>query len=161
VRILAATNRDLKLDVNRGLFREDLFYRLNVISLRVPPLRERPEDIPLLADRFWQELGGDGGGCPAELTQLFLRHTWPGNVRELRNRVERAIVLHDSDISAVRDGGVMRSYGEAREAALSAFERTFLTGLMARAKGNVSEAARLARMDRVYLGKLLRKHGLK
>jgi DNA-binding NtrC family response regulator len=162
-RIIAATNRDLKLDVNRGLFREDLFYRLNVISIRVPPLRERIEDVPMLAHHFWREISGDASGaCPDELVQLFIKHRWPGNVRELKNRVERALVLRRTDeLSGIRAEGVNATYGDAREAALSTFERGFLAELMARARGNVSEAARLAHMDRVYLTKLLRKHGMK
>ncbi len=162
VRIIAATNRDLKLDVNRGVFREDLFYRLNVISLRIPPLRERPEDIPPLAHHFWQKLSRDpSGACPDELMQLFLKHRWPGNVRELKNRVERAIVLRRTDELSGVDQSPDPSYADAREAALSTFERGFFTALLDRAKGNVSEAARLAQMDRVYLTKLLRKHGLR
>jgi len=160
-RVVAATNRDLKLDVNRGLFREDLFYRLNVIAVTVPPLRERPEDIPLLANMFWREVTGDAdGACPDELLRLFTVHLWPGNVRELRNRVERAVILRAAEITGVPapSGGSFRA---AKEAAVNAFERGFLTELLERTRGNVSEAARRADMDRVYLIKLLRKHRIK
>ena len=162
VRVIAATHRDLRVDVNQGLFREDLYYRLNVISLRVPALRERREDIPLLVDHFWSELGGDPArGCPDELLAQLVRHPWPGNVRELKNRVERAIVLGEDVVSEVRDRSEPRSYGDAREEALAAFEKAFLGRLIERARGNVSQAARLAKMDRVYLTKLLRKHDLR
>ncbi len=162
VRIIAATNRDLKREVNRGSFREDLFYRLNVISIRVPPLRERVEDIELLAERFWREFTGQAAGqLPIELLNAFLVHPWPGNVRELRNRVENAAVM--IGLEGGQGGGLTPaaehgSYRAAKAAANAAFERGFVSELLSRAKGNVSEAARLAQMDRVYLSKLVRKY---
>jgi transcriptional regulator with GAF, ATPase, and Fis domain len=161
VRIVAATNRDLKLEVNHGAFREDLYYRLCGFPILVPPLRERIDDIPLLADHFWSGFTGDpDGAVPADLLPELTAHRWPGNVRELRHRVEQLALLRPRDAP---DAGPPRKpgYREAKAIALEAFERGFLRDLLARAGGNVSEAARLATMDRVHLSKLLRKHGLR
>jgi two-component system, NtrC family, response regulator GlrR len=161
VRIIAATNRDLKLDVNRGLFREDLFHRLNVVHVRVPPLRERVEDIPLLAEAFWREVTGDAQATlPSGLSTTLVAQHWPGNVRELRNRVEQAALLERFGLERSDEGAAIRHYRSAKAAAIEAFERAFFTELLARAEGNVSEAARLASMDRVYLTKLLRRYRL-
>jgi two-component system response regulator GlrR len=157
VRIIAATNRDLFAEVNRGHFREDLFYRLNVATLQVPSLRERPEDIPLLAEAFRAQLTGDTGGTLSSSTLLSLTaRSWPGNVRELRNWIERFVVNSTLDESA--HNAVQATFGQAKQAAVDSFERQFLTELLLRAKNNVSEAARLAGMDRVYLSRLIRKH---
>src|SRR4029078_6964494 len=97
VRIIAATNRNLKEMVEQGTFREDLYYRLNVINIRVPPLRERKEDIPLLAEFFLQKASENNGGAKRMLTQRPLEklydYAWPGNVRELQNEMERLVVL--------------------------------------------------------------------
>jgi transcriptional regulator with GAF, ATPase, and Fis domain len=161
VRIIAATNRNLRVEVNNGAFREDLFYRLNAFPIEVPPLRERIDDIPMLADHFWRTFTGDHeGGVPPELLPELTGQRWPGNVRELRHRVEQLALLRTRepvpDVPPRRPG-----YREAKAAALDAFEVGFLNELLARAGGNVSEAARLASMDRVHLSKLLRKHGLR
>jgi DNA-binding NtrC family response regulator len=159
VRIIAATNRNLKEEINRGLFREDLYYRLNVIGITLPPLRERAEDIPLLAGRFWRELTGDEDAeLPDGLLETFLLHRWPGNVRELRNRVERAFASKTTEITGLHPEAP--TYRVAKDAAMAEFARSYLSGLMARAGGNVSEAARQAQMDRVHLIKLLRDHDL-
>jgi two-component system, NtrC family, response regulator GlrR len=168
VRIVAASNRDLKLAVNQGLFREDLFHRLNVVSVRVPPLRERMEDVPLLAEHFWRELTGDRHEqLPESLLSAFLAYHWPGNVRELRNKVERAALLvgAGSTTDAISGIGEVQldrpfPFRAAKAAAIEGFERVYLTALVERAGGNVSEAARLAAMDRVHLTRLLQKHGL-
>jgi two-component system response regulator AtoC len=100
VRIIAATSRDLLRDVKDGRFREDLFYRLNIIPVMLPPLRERPEDIPLLVQHFLRKHAGEGtvGDMAPEAMQLLLQYSWPGNVRELENLVERAVVLSDSNV---------------------------------------------------------------
>jgi transcriptional regulator with GAF, ATPase, and Fis domain len=169
VRIVAATNRDLKLAVNQGLFREDLFHRLNVVSIRVPPLRERMEDVPLLADQFWREQMSDPyEQLPEALLSAFLAYHWPGNVRELRNKVERAALLQRagrfthalSGIGEVEVGQPF-SFRDAKAAAVDSFERVYLAALVERAGGNVSEAARIAAMDRVHLWRLLQKHGIR
>jgi len=161
VRIIAATNRDLKLEVNDGGFREDLYYRLGGFPITVPPLRERVEDIQLLADHFWATFLGDPGSVvPAELLAELTAHRWPGNVRELRHRVEQLALTSPRD-SASAAPPRPPGYREAKARALDAFELAFLRDLLTRAGGNVSEGARLASMDRVHLSKLLRKHGLR
>ncbi|MCE9576549.1 MAG: sigma 54-interacting transcriptional regulator [Deltaproteobacteria bacterium] len=157
VRIVAATNRDLGREVNLGSFREDLFYRLSGFPVRVPPLRERIDDVPLLADHFWRVFTRDpDGAVPSSALPELAAHSWPGNVRELRHRVEQLALLRDPGAPAPVDGVI--SYREAKARALAAFEIAFLREAMARANGNVSEAARQVSMDRVYLSKLLRRH---
>jgi transcriptional regulator with GAF, ATPase, and Fis domain len=158
VRVIAATNRDLRVEVNRGSFRDDLYYRLSGFPIGVPPLRERPEDVPLLADHFWRLATGDAEGhLPVELLPELMQHSWPGNVRELRHRVEREALLGREKI----DRKPPRRYRDAKQLAVDAFEVGFLNELLARARGNVSEAARQADMDRVHLSKLLRRYGLR
>jgi transcriptional regulator with GAF, ATPase, and Fis domain len=157
LRVIAATHRDLKLDVNQHRFREDLFYRLNVVNVRIPPLRDRGDDVLLLAEHFWRIYRNDpSAALPPALGATLAGFDWPGNVRELRNRIERAAVLDRDDNDASAEP---RSFGEAKALAIEHFERAFVTSLVARAGGNVSEAARLASMDRMYLTKLLRKYG--
>ncbi|HXU72619.1 MAG TPA: sigma 54-interacting transcriptional regulator [Polyangia bacterium] len=168
VRILAATNRDLKVAVNQGLFREDLFHRINVVSIRVPPLRERMDDVPLLAEHLWREQTGDPHEVlPDALRSAFLAYHWPGNVRELRNKVERAAMLVRAGryTDALSGIGEVRldapfPFREAKAAAIESFERTYLKALLERARGNISEAARIAAMDRVHLTRLVQKHQL-
>jgi transcriptional regulator with GAF, ATPase, and Fis domain len=162
VRIVAATNRDLKLEVNRGGFREDLYYRLAGFPITVPPLRDRLEDIPLLADHFWRVFTDEGeAGVPTEILPELTQHRWPGNVRELRHRIEQLALLRDLEPQATAPARPPHGFREANARANDAFELGFLSDLMARAAGNVSEAARLGSMDRVHLSKLLRKHGLR
>jgi two-component system response regulator AtoC len=107
VRVIAATVRDLKHEVAEGRFREDLFYRLNVLQLRVPPLRERAEDIPLMVEHFIarnnERLGTDSRGLTPRALKVLMRYGWPGNVRELENIIERAGVLAESDMLDVQD----------------------------------------------------------
>jgi DNA-binding NtrC family response regulator len=172
VRVVAATNRDLREEVNAGSFRPDLYYRLAVVTLFTPPLRDRPEDVPLLLDHLLAEAGHDGTHeevfTPAQLDALK-GQSWPGNVRELRNFVEATIAT--GEVPEVRGaplaalgaaGGALElPYKEARAAVLRDFERDYLAALLARTSGNVSEAARVARMNRSYLIELLHKHGLR
>ena len=182
VRVVAATTRDLASEVARGAFREDLYFRLAVVSLRVPPLRSRTEDIPLLVRRL---LSAEGAGLdvpPALLTALR-SYDWPGNVRELRNVVERAVhfalaaggsTLQLADFPPrAQAAGAGRSgdgadddfdpsatYREARARFEADFERRYVAWLLARFDGNLSAAARGARMDRNHLTDLARRHGL-
>ncbi|RYZ05728.1 MAG: sigma 54-dependent Fis family transcriptional regulator [Myxococcales bacterium] len=174
VRVIAATSRDLRGEVNRGAFREDLYHRLAVVTLDVPPLRDRLGDVPLLAEHFFREAGGsqpfDSVFKPAVLEQMA-RHGWPGNVRELRHFVEAMVVMGElPEQTAVTPGSLglalpaellEKSYAQARGEVLSAFEQRYLSHLLTGARGNVSGAARRASMDRSYLIKLLEKHGLK
>jgi DNA-binding NtrC family response regulator len=175
VRILGATNRDLRSEVNRGVFREDLYYRLATVTLEVPPLRERKDDIPMLLEHFMREAGSTAPlerVFPSDVVEQLRRHRWPGNVRELRNVVEATLAMGElpqprstasGGQSVLVFGDDIRgmTYGKARSAVLDAFELDYLTHLMGTGKGSVSSAARLADMDRSYLIKLLQKHHLK
>jgi DNA-binding NtrC family response regulator len=169
VRVLAATHRDLRAEVNAGRFRADLYYRLAVAKILVPPLRERPDDIEPLVAHFVQRLTGvaELGPLAPALDQLKA-HPWSGNVRELRNVVEAALVMGELDLgtgaprpTSTAAPGAIDTYRDARAAALTRFEVDYLKTLIERADGNASEAARIARMDRPYLLTLLRKHGLR
>ena len=107
VRVVAATNRDLAVQVRKGAFREDLYHRLNVVALRTPPLRERPEDIPVLASYFVQKsatrIGRPIAGISPDAERTLIRYNWPGNVRELENAMERAVVLSETDWLQISD----------------------------------------------------------
>jgi DNA-binding NtrC family response regulator len=176
VRVVAATHRDLRSSVNGGTFRADLYYRLAVAKLELPPLRERTEDIAPLIRHFVREITGAADLGPfddatiAELT----RHPWSGNVRELRNVVEAAIAFGEVRVDGVSQPptvGVsdaknafsdeLPSYRDARAVALDTFERSYFRSLVARCGKNASLAARVAKMDRTHLAGLLRKHGLR
>jgi len=177
VRVVAATNRDLRRDVNRGAFRLDLYYRVAVVLLEIPPLRERAADLPLLVEHFLREAGASvdiGGLFDSATLRAMHVHSWPGNVRELRNAVEAALVTGAAPRldgiatgSALPAGDAVLSsvlglpYRAARAAVLDEFERRYLADLLARNGGNVRQAAREARMDRTYLHELLRRHGLR
>ncbi len=171
VRIVAATNRDLRAMVNRGEFREDLYYRLAVVRVRLPALRERPEDIPLLIRAFLAAFRA-GPDVVSRLTSVehlsaLARAAWPGNVRELRNAIEQSVVLdqlspaegeaHDAPTAV--DPGVL--YEEARRRALAEFERSYLALQLAAHGDNVSAAARAAGVGRVHFHRLLRRSGLR
>jgi len=172
VRCIAATNRELQREVEEGRFREDLYYRLNVVSLRVPSLRERMEDVPLLAQfflrRFAEKNHKDIKGFTPKAMDMFLRHSWPGNVRELENAVERSVILCMGDY--VSDGELPLALGqeEAQEAAapmeggrpLDEVEREAILATLDNAGGNKSEAARLLGISRVTLHKKLKKYGV-
>jgi DNA-binding NtrC family response regulator len=179
VRIVSATHRDLRGEVNDSRFRLDLFYRLAVVTIRIPPLRERKGDIPILVEHFLREAGHVGAVeevfSAAEMARL-IEHHWPGNIRELRNVVEAATVVgaREATLEAVstRAPGIARGqspepsavgslpYKEARRSLLDRFEREYISGLLARTGGNVRKAAREAGMDRSYLIDLVKRHGL-
>ena len=182
VRVMAATNRDLHREVNRGTFRADLYYRLNVVRLRVPSLRERRDDVPLLVAHFYRQLTGrDDEGPPAELLASLLRQDWPGNVRELRGAVERAVLLAEAGLDDLLDPAPgpaaetasvppapgadepfpAHSFRADKERAVAAWERWFVTELVRRHDGNLTRAARAARMDRNHLRELLHRHGVR
>ncbi len=165
IRLIAATNRDLRLEINKGRFRSDLYYRLNTIRLRVPPLRERREDIPLLVAHYYDEMGA--GEPPASVIADFARHDWPGNVRELRAAVERAVLLGDPMVwqgiseDAPPPPAANESFRAAKERAVAQWERDYVRGLIAQHQGNISRAARSVRMDRNHLRELMVRHGIK
>jgi DNA-binding NtrC family response regulator len=177
VRVLAATNRDLVREVNRGAFREDLYYRLAVVRVRVPPLRERAEDIPLLVEHFVREaLDGDEAKTKEVIAGIsvanwkgLMSHPWPGNVRELRNFIERTLAVSGGVEAEMAppvgapptvDGSVdlSRPFIEAREALLGRFEKSYLEAMLARHGGNISRAARAAGLDRMHFKRLLARH---
>jgi len=168
VRVVAATNRDLRAEVNAGRFRADLYFRLAVVKIDLPPLRNRPEDIPLLVEALLANARAPrpAGFPSADLLATLQRGAWPGNVRELRNYVERCLVLDepppiDEAVAPTHfafDGGM--KYADARENALAAFERAYLADLMARHDHHVATAARAAGLNKVYLYRLLHRHGL-
>ena len=166
-RVIAATNRDLRAEVNTGRFRHDLYHRLAVVVLRLPPLRERRDDILPLVEHFARDLGSTGSVesvFGAETLARWQRHPWPGNIRELRNAVEAALVVGprtDSEVLSTEAGPALGSYKDARAEIVRDFEHGYLARLLAEAGGNVSQAARIAKMDRSHLIDLLHRHGLK
>jgi DNA-binding NtrC family response regulator len=179
VRVVAATNRDLREEVNRGSFRSDLFYRLNTVRIRLPSLRDRREDIPLLISYFYEQFAGENDPAPsADLITAFVRQDWPGNVRELRSAVERAILMKDPELwfdatlggppssplgSQARDYSkdlAIGSFRTAKERAVAQWERGYVDALIRASDGNLSRAARAARMDRNHLRELIRRHGV-
>jgi DNA-binding NtrC family response regulator len=169
VRVISATNRDLRAEANQGTFRADLYFRLAVARIEIPPLRERPEDIDPLVAHFAAEITGAPGFLFSEATMSALRgHRWSGNVRELRNVVESALAMGSINLdglaqpaTAATNAAAIPQYRAARAEALAAFERSYLRRLIETAGGNASAAARTANMDRPYLLSLLRRHGLR
>lgn len=172
VRLIAATHRDLELEVSAGRFRQDLFFRLAVVTVQLPPLRERGEDVLHLARHILADLGApDALEISGAVEKALLAYSWPGNVRELRNALERAIHLGAAHgIPMVSRAPAPASSGptetpdlpfkEAKEQLVSAFERAYVERLMVRHKNNISAAAREAGIDRNYLYRLIEKHGL-
>jgi len=190
-RVVSATHRDLRAQVNDGSFRLDLYYRLAVVTLEVPPLRERKDDIPLLVEHFLREGGHDGPVSelisPTAMASLAT-HRWEGNVRELRNMVEAMMAMgelpllsgdpHSPSEGAPSEGEgppkaadlelsdalsplLLEPYKRARSLLLDAFEKRYLATLLDRSGGNVAKAARSAAMDRSHLIELLQKHRLR
>jgi DNA-binding NtrC family response regulator len=172
VRVVAATNRDLRQEVQKKNFREDLYYRLAVIRLSVPPLRERGNDIPVLIEHFVRAFSP---GRPLEITPddmaKLRRHSWPGNVRELRNTIERACLLSRGatmNLDEALSEEAAPSFGfrtdlpfkEAKGQLVEMFEREYIEDLMRRHKMNLSAAAREAQIDRKHLRELIRKYDL-
>jgi DNA-binding NtrC family response regulator len=183
--VLAATNRDLRAAMRAATFREDLYYRLDGFRIRVPPLRARRDDIPLLARHFLDRHVRAGGRriheVDAAATERLLQHEWPGNVRELEHVIQRAAVLARRDVidlAAVR--GAMQVTGafdlalessdsaaidkpqlpfaEARERAVDGFARAYLEDALRRSQGQIAQAARLAGLDKSNFRRLMRRH---
>jgi DNA-binding NtrC family response regulator len=173
VRVVSATHRDLRGEVNASTFRLDLYYRLAVVQVELPPLRDRRGDVRLLVQHFLREAGCTDPpekALPAGFLEMLSAHHFPGNARELRNLVEAALATGESPsparAPAARDGiavvaALDGTYREARDAVLGDFEARYLAALLDRAEGNVSKAARLASMDRSHLIQLLQKHRLR
>ncbi len=177
-RLIASANRDLHAMVEAREFREDLYYRLSVFAIDLPPLRERPADIAPLAGHFLAEaassLLGDGAPVPdvtPEAMALLAAHGWPGNVRELENVMQRALIMcrgtrilpHHlllAPVAAAADPHTADRYEDAKQQAIEAFQRGYLQSALVRSKGNVSQTAERCGMTRVALQKLMRKLGL-
>ncbi len=184
IRVIAASKRNLKMEVERGKFREDLFFRLAVVPIEVPPLRERREDIPILTETLLRAINSQDRDSPIGIARDALEalsgHDWPGNVRELRNVLERAAYMarasgqQEVKASHVPVGappleapGVgprtfdpEKSYRQTKADWEQAFEKRYVSWLLDAHRGNISAAARAADMDRKYLHKLAKKHGL-
>jgi len=174
VRIISATNRDIRAAVKEGLFREDLYYRLNVINIHLPPLRQRKIDIPALAQHFLKRYSilynKAVKGISAEVMELLERYHWPGNVRELQNLIERAVILCEKVklttkdlprdfVSSPKDfpSNSVSSYKKAKES----FERDYLKTLLESTSGNVTKAAQIAGLHRRTLHRLIKKYNLR
>ena len=169
VRVIVATNKNLEELVSQALFREDLYYRIHVIPIALPPLRERKEDIPLLAETFLKKYSGQmkkevKGLTPAALQRLML-HDWPGNVRELENTIEYALAMTVQDVITedlilpAKNGAAQEPVKPLKEAR-DAFEKAYLVRLLELTRGNVSSAAALAGKYRADFYSLLKKHEL-
>jgi transcriptional regulator with PAS, ATPase and Fis domain len=171
-RILCATNQDLAAKINAGTFREELFYRLSVVTVKLPPLRERSADIPHLAryflERFSRRYGKSLSGSP-QFYEVLMRQRWPGNVRQLKNVMERLAALHpggalgpkdlEEDQPIVETAGSLSvlPWKDAREQYLSSFESSYARAVLERCAGNVSAAARAAEVDRKTFYALLKR----
>jgi DNA-binding NtrC family response regulator len=180
-RMIAATHRDLKAEIAAGRFREDLFYRLNVFPIHVPPLRERREDVPLLAAHFLEKVAGtlrrELEGFEPETLRLLIGHSWPGNIRELENAVERAAAITPGprippsalppELAVASPGPLPLEelaripYREAVELARDRVSREYLAALLREFNGNVTRAAERAGMERESLHRLLKRYGLR
>jgi two-component system, NtrC family, response regulator GlrR len=171
VRVISATNRDLRQQMRSHTFREDLFYRLAVAAVTLPPLRDRKEDIPVLVRRFLAE-HASRDGQPYQLADATLRsmtsRSWPGNVRELRNAVEELVVFGDQlppteeTRAAIEvEPGDLGLFKEEKSRVVNAFEARYLEALLARHRNNISASAVAAGIDRVHILRLLDKHGLR
>jgi len=169
VRVIAATHRDLAEDVRDGRFRDDLYYRLNVINIHIPPLRERIEDVPLLAqeflDRLAHELGREVSGISEEALRVLMDHDWPGNVRELENAVERALVTCKSGVLGTPDFAFLSRKAAAPAGAslppgltLQEMEKDYIKATLARLSGNVKAAADALGIDRSTLYEKIKRY---
>jgi len=174
VRVIAATNKDLEEEISKGNFREDLFYRLNVIPFYVPPLRERKEDIPLLARYFFKEFTQTYQRHPKEMTDeavdALQRYTWPGNVRELRNVIERIVIMNPTTAKLERKhlptlvfrDGSHRNWGEfsSLHQARAAYERDYILKKLDENHGNVSRTAEVLGLERSHLYRKMKTLGI-
>jgi DNA-binding NtrC family response regulator len=177
VRVLAATSVDLQAEVDAQRFRMDLFYRINVAHIHLPPLRERREDIPLLvahfAAKYAPEMGRPGTGMDAAALEILCGYPWPGNVRELQNVLKRAIAMSRSATISPNDlpealvaaavgptTGAAPGFFQLKERHVAAFERDFLQRLLRGCRGNISQAAADAQLPRGTFYRLLNRHGL-
>jgi two-component system nitrogen regulation response regulator NtrX len=177
VRVIAATNKDIEEEISSGRFREDLFYRLNVVPIRIPPLRERREDIPALVTHFLRQLAGGAGAVGKSFDdgaiERLQQRQWPGNVRELRNAIERILILSPAKVVSARDVSRLLGEGATSEVVESASapdgtfesfkqdaERSFLAAKLKEHDWNVAETARALKMPRSNLYKKIERYGI-
>ena len=168
VRVIAASNIDLQKAVNDGTFREDLFYRIHVVPIYIPPLRERKDDIPLLATYFMTEFCNALKKDILEITpaaiQRMTLYDWPGNIRELKNKVEHAVIMANKNIIApgdiFTDSSVIKNFFHSYKDAKERFEREYLENLMKMSNGNVTTASKMAKRYRADIYKLIKKHNI-
>lgn len=169
VRVIAASNINLEEAVGNGKVRQDLFYRLNIISLTLPPLRERLEDIPLLAryflEKYSKEMNKETPDLDSDALQIMMAHGWPGNIRELEHAIERATVLCNG--SSIRGSDLIlvlpsvtpgQSLQQAKATQIARFEKSYVQGLLRACRGNISKAARLAQKNRRAFWQLIQKY---
>ena len=177
-RLISATNKDLQLEIESNRFRSDLFYRINVIPIEVPPLRKRKDDIPLLVNHFIQETVSINGlqdkQVTEELMNIFINYEWPGNVRQLKNIVERMVVLSEDNVLDVKDApnillsGVSEmeqhvvdtNYSPSLKEARDEFEKTFILKALQSTNWNVTQTARILDMERTYLYRKIKAYDL-
>jgi len=173
VRVIAATNRNLKKAMEKGMFRQDLFYRLNVISINVPPLRERKEDIPLLTEHFLKaaraKIGKEIKGISQRTMNFFMKYDWPGNVRELKNLIERATVLSEDEVIDIKSlpedlYQLESSFTKEKDSTLfeklESFEKKLIEKAMEKANWNQTKAAQILRIKRTALQYKLKKYNI-
>jgi len=174
VRIIAATNKDLKKMVKEGKFRDDLYYRIGGFKIEIPPLRERKEDIPLLVNHFIEKYNKEYGkniqGIKPEALEILIKYDWPGNVRQLESVISKAVILADSDQFIEKkhlDHEVQVNvkefpleYSEAKKIYTEKFMKRYLGVLLSITNGNISQAAKLAKIERQSLQKLIKKYGI-
>ncbi|MGH7269051.1 MAG: sigma-54 interaction domain-containing protein, partial [Polyangiaceae bacterium] len=172
VRVIGATHRDLHAMVAAGQFREDLLYRLNVVTLRIPPLRERPEDIPVLVEHFVRKHSKGAEGGPGKVGRAAMAKLavfpWPGNVRQLENEIRRALVLSDGeiDVPALSDDvargrpAALAEAGLNLRARVDALERSLLREALGKTRGNQTKAAKLLGLSRFGLQKMMKRLGI-
>ena len=167
VRVVSATNKDLKMAIEKGGFREDLYYRLNVVTIELPPLRERKEDIPLFAQHFLRKFAQENQKEVTEFSpeamQLLLNYDWPGNVRELENAIERAVILAKDSLITIPDlpyenMSPTRLVAAGKE--LREVEKNHILNVLSQTGGNYSEAARILGITRMTLYNKVREYGL-
>lgn len=168
VRVITATNKNLQNEIAAGRFREDLFYRLNVIPFFVPPLRERREDIPILARYFMTVFSAEHGRRPkdfsSEALDVLIDYSWPGNVRELRNEIERLVIMVQEDTIQAPDLSLPNGAGPARASTLhearAQYEREFILSKLKENNWNISQTARLLGLERSYLYRKMKTYGI-
>jgi Nif-specific regulatory protein len=172
VRVISATNKQLHEEVKKRKFREDLYYRLNVIHLSIPPLRERKEDIPQLVEFFINEFKGTIGAQDLKISDAALNHItgyhWPGNVRELENSIERAVVMGSGEEILPEDLGIPQTedrennidVGITLQQALDSFKKDFIRKTLLLTKGNRKKAAEILDIQRTYLSRLIKDYDL-